>query len=195
MATKPRAIEELRARALAYPEAREDFPWGHIAVKVRGKTFVFLSDEGGQVSVTCKLPASHGAALLLPFASPTGYGLGKSGWVTASFPPAAEPPIALLVAWIDESYRAVAPKTLAAQVGGANEMSRGTGSKAGAAKAVAQGERLPADDEPTAATRKVLKAAAKKAAARGAEGKLAAAKKAAKKVVKQAVAKVQGQRA
>lgn len=26
----------LRAVALAYPEATEDFPWGHTAVKVRG---------------------------------------------------------------------------------------------------------------------------------------------------------------
>lgn len=172
MATKPRAIEELRARALGYPEAREDFPWGHIAVKVRGKTFVFLSDEGGPVSVTCKLPASHGAALLLPFASPTGYGLGKSGWVTASFPPAAEPPIALLVAWIDESYRAVAPKTLAAQVGGANEMSRGTGLAAGTRKKAAK----KAAKGPVRVRAGAERADAKKAA------KTAAAKTAAKKV-------------
>jgi hypothetical protein len=47
----------LRAVALAYPEATEDFPWGHTAVKVRGKAFLFLSGEAGTLSVTCKLPA------------------------------------------------------------------------------------------------------------------------------------------
>ncbi len=115
----------LRAVALAYPEATEDFPWGHTAVKVRGKAFLFLSGEAGTLSVTCKLPASHGAALLLPFASPTGYGLGKSGWVTASFPAAQAAPVELLAEWIGESYRAVAPKKLAALV----EASAGTGAK------------------------------------------------------------------
>jgi predicted DNA-binding protein (MmcQ/YjbR family) len=48
----------------------------------------------------------------LAFAEPTPYGLGKSGWVTATFEPSAKPPVAFLKAWIDESYRAVAPKTL-----------------------------------------------------------------------------------
>jgi hypothetical protein len=73
-----------------------------------------------------KLPASGPMALLLPFASPTCYGLGKSGWVSARFGPADEPPIDLLCAWIDESYRAIAPRSLAAQLpgpGGASAVS------------------------------------------------------------------------
>ena len=32
----------LRDRALAYPDATEDFPWGERAIKVRGKTFLFM---------------------------------------------------------------------------------------------------------------------------------------------------------
>ena len=32
-------------------------------------------------------------ALLLPFATPTGYGLGKSGWVSARFAPSDDPPL------------------------------------------------------------------------------------------------------
>lgn len=138
----------LRAVALAYPEATEDFPWGHTAVKVRGKAFLFLSGEAGTLSVTCKLPASHGAALLLPFASPTGYGLGKSGWVTASFPEAQAAPVELLAEWIGESYRAVAPKKLAALVEAdapavSKVMSAGTGVKK-AAKKVAVGAKKAA---------------------------------------------------
>jgi predicted DNA-binding protein (MmcQ/YjbR family) len=76
----------LRAHALSYPEAVEDFPWGERVVKVRGKVFAFLGrpEEGG-LGLSVKLPGSAMLALDLPFASPTGYGLGKSGWVTARF--------------------------------------------------------------------------------------------------------------
>lgn len=128
------AAARLRAAALAYPEATEASPWGHTAVKVRGKAFLFMSTEGGRLSLSCKLPASHGAALLLPFAAPTGYGLGKSGWVTAAFEPGEAAPVELLAAWIGESYRAVAPKKLAALVeaGGTaapRDRSSGTGAK------------------------------------------------------------------
>ena len=49
---------------------------------------------------------------MLPFAKPTGYGLGKSGWVTATFAAGDEPPVEMFKAWIDESYRAQAPKKL-----------------------------------------------------------------------------------
>ena len=60
--------------------------------------------------MTVKLPQSATLALGLPFASPTGYGLGKSGWVTSHFDPGDKPPLEVLKQWIDESYRAVAPK-------------------------------------------------------------------------------------
>jgi predicted DNA-binding protein (MmcQ/YjbR family) len=109
----------LRAHALSYPEATEDFPWGERVMKVRGKVFVFLGrPEGGGLGLSVKLPGSATLALDLPFASPTGYGLGKSGWVTARFGPRTKPPLDLLKRWIDESYRAVAPRTLVARLGG-----------------------------------------------------------------------------
>ncbi|HXU60385.1 MAG TPA: MmcQ/YjbR family DNA-binding protein, partial [Polyangia bacterium] len=54
----------------------------------------------------------------LPFVKPTAYGMGKSGWVTVTLGPAESPPIALLKEWIDESYRAVAPKKLVAALAG-----------------------------------------------------------------------------
>lgn len=108
---KNRIAARLRDFALRYPETREDFPWGERVAKVRDKVFVFLGrdDDAG---ITVKLPSSGLMALSLPFASPTGYGLGKSGWVTARFGPGDQPPVELLEKWIDESYRAVAPKEL-----------------------------------------------------------------------------------
>lgn len=118
--TKPKSLERVEAAlrdfALAYPESSEEFPWGHRAIKVKGKTFVFLSLEEGELSLSAKLPLSSVAALALPFASPTHYGLGKSGWVTARFAKGDEIPLELLESWIDESYRAIAPKKLVARL-------------------------------------------------------------------------------
>jgi predicted DNA-binding protein (MmcQ/YjbR family) len=105
----------LRTLALSYPGAHEEFPWGERVVKVKGKVFVFLGRED-PIGISVKLPQSRLMALALPFASPTAYGLGKSGWVTAQFKPREKPPVDVLKAWIDESYRAVAPKKLVAEL-------------------------------------------------------------------------------
>lgn len=110
-----KALEsELRDFAMEYPEAHEDHPWGHIAVKVKGKAFVFLGgdQETTELSMTVKLPDSRDMAADLPFAEPSGYGLGRSGWVTARFGKVKDVPIDLLKTWIAESYRAIAPKKL-----------------------------------------------------------------------------------
>src|SRR6185436_10175893 len=77
-----RIAQGIRARALSYPETREDFPWGESAFKVKGKTFVFMSDGDAGVSFSVKLPASRDLALALPGSEPTHYGLGSKGWVT-----------------------------------------------------------------------------------------------------------------
>jgi predicted DNA-binding protein (MmcQ/YjbR family) len=104
----------LRDHAMSYPEVTEDFPWGHRAMKVKGKVFVFLGGEKNatELSLSVKLPQSRDMAADLPFAEPTGYGMGKHGWVTARFTKVADVPMELLRAWIDESYRAIAPKKL-----------------------------------------------------------------------------------
>lgn len=120
----------LRTHALSYPEAHEDFPWGERVVKVRGKVFVFLGRSGDGLALSVKLPGSASFALGLAFASPTAYGLGKSGWVTARFGRRDRPPIALLKHWIDESYRAVAPKRLAAALDRLGSAKPGRGSSA-----------------------------------------------------------------
>jgi predicted DNA-binding protein (MmcQ/YjbR family) len=112
----PRSGASLRSTALAYPEAYEETPWGHSAIKVRGKTFLFLGADRQTFSLSAKLPSSADVALQLPFASPTEYGLGRSGWVTARFPRTGRIPADILKLWIEESYRAIAPKRLVAQL-------------------------------------------------------------------------------
>ena len=113
------AVTELRKFGLAYPQAHTKSPWpGHLDLAVRGKTFAFLSAPGEPFSISCKLRDSNVAALSLPFAEPTAYGLGKSGWVSARFKADEKPPIEMFKSWIDESYRAIAPKKLIAQLNG-----------------------------------------------------------------------------
>jgi predicted DNA-binding protein (MmcQ/YjbR family) len=102
----------LRDRALSYPEAAEDFPWGHRAIKVKGKIFLTVDRADGVLSVTVKLPDSNAYALMQRYAEPTGYGLGKSGWVSCRFRAGDDVPVDLLEEWVEESYRAVAPKKL-----------------------------------------------------------------------------------
>ncbi len=108
------AFDDLRRHGLAFPEAEEDFPWGHSALKVRGKTFAWLDKSDDRLSLTVKLPVSRDFALVFDFAEPAGYGLGKSGWISCRFEPHEAPDLDLLKRWISESYRAVAPKKLAA---------------------------------------------------------------------------------
>lgn len=108
-----RALAELRAFGLTYPGAHTKSPWpGHLDLAVNDKTFAYLSVAGEPFTISCKLPSTADQALSLPFTTPTAYGLGKSGWVTASLPAGQEPALDLFKEWIDESYRAQAPKKL-----------------------------------------------------------------------------------
>ncbi len=121
----------LREYALGFPETREDFPWGERVIKVGKKVFLFLGHSDGTLTLSVKLPESQTVALMLRFTEPTGYGLGRSGWVTARFAAGEKPPEDLLREWIEESYRAVAPKKLVAALsaGTATRSRSASGSK------------------------------------------------------------------
>lgn len=109
--------EQIRTQATGYPEVTEDHPWGESAFKVKKKTFVFMRAEDDRVSFSCKLPSSRDFALSFSFAEPTHYGLGKSGWVTFTITAEMNFDGKVLQAFIDESFRAVAPKKLVASLG------------------------------------------------------------------------------
>jgi predicted DNA-binding protein (MmcQ/YjbR family) len=158
MASPVRRVRaELREFALGLPEAHEDLPWGERVAKVKKKVFVFLGrDMDTHLGLSVKLRASHQSALAMPFTQPTGYGLGKSGWVSAKFDASSQPSLELLRAWVKESYCAVAPKSLAALV---------SSSAAPAKKAPAK--KAPAKKAPA----KKKKAVVRKAPARKPQGR------------------------
>ena len=111
-----RILRELRAFGLTYPGAHSKAPWpGHDDLAVNDKTFAYLAADGEPFSLSCKLKYTSEAALELPYAKPTGYGLGKSGWVSFTPSEAEMPSVEQMKEWIDESYRAQAPKRLSAQ--------------------------------------------------------------------------------
>src|SRR5882757_7379621 len=114
MAAKNAIGTSIRKRAMTYPHVTEEFPWGESAFKVKGKTFVFMREEKDAVSFSVKLPQSRDFALTLPGSEPTHYGMGAKGWVTLR--PTAKTSIDLLLAFIDESYRSIAPKRVLAKL-------------------------------------------------------------------------------
>jgi predicted DNA-binding protein (MmcQ/YjbR family) len=107
--------QQLRKRLLDYalslPEAHLDHPWGEDVVKVGNKIFAFYGmPDSAEPGIGVKLPQSSPVALAQPNVTPTGYGLGKAGWVSVRL--SSEMPFEMLRDWIDESYRAIAPKRL-----------------------------------------------------------------------------------
>lgn len=109
-AADAKLAQTLHEYALSFPETTLEFPWGHSAYKVNKKIFLTLGCDAEGLRLSLKLPESNLEALLLPFTQPTGYGLGKSGWVSARFEPRSKVPMVTLIDWVLESYRAVAPK-------------------------------------------------------------------------------------
>ena len=108
------AFQVLYAHGLRFPEVTEDRPWEHPVLKVKNKVFVFFGSDDEEFSLTVKLPVSCDFAETFDFASPAGYGLGRSGWISCRFAAGEGPDLDLLKRWLAESYRAVAPKKLGA---------------------------------------------------------------------------------
>jgi predicted DNA-binding protein (MmcQ/YjbR family) len=115
MAARGSTRDRVRAFALSLPEAYEDHPWGESVAKIKGKIFVFFGEDGGDAGMSVKLVESNAQALMAPGAEPTGYGLGRAGWVSVPFKRGA-PPLGVLTDWVEESYRLIAPKRLSARL-------------------------------------------------------------------------------
>jgi predicted DNA-binding protein (MmcQ/YjbR family) len=109
--------QRIEAMVDRLPEAvRVDIEaWGgEPTFRVNGKNFVFAGGEFRSISV--KLPKEEATATVASdqAVTPTGYGLGKHGWVSVELP--ATPSAARwtqVEEWIRTSFTLVAPKRLA----------------------------------------------------------------------------------
>lgn len=106
--------DRIRSFALTLPGAYVDHPWGETVVKVGKRIFVFLG-TGDDPGMSVKLPDSNAQALMTKGAEPTGYGLGRAGWVSVPLRGRAVP-FGVLSDWVEESYRSVASKKLVAEL-------------------------------------------------------------------------------
>jgi predicted DNA-binding protein (MmcQ/YjbR family) len=87
---------------------------GEPTFRVHGKNFIFAGTDAASISV--KLPKDEAAAVVATDAGavPTGYGLGRHGWVTITI--GSRPSAARwreVEEWVRTSYTLVAPKRLA----------------------------------------------------------------------------------
>ena len=109
-------MKRLEAMAAKLPEAeRVDIEaWGgEPTFRVRGKNFIFTDLAVTGLSV--KLPKDEAAAVVATDAGaePTGYGLGRHGWVSVKIGPKANAERwRQIEEWVRTSYVMVAPKAL-----------------------------------------------------------------------------------
>jgi predicted DNA-binding protein (MmcQ/YjbR family) len=112
-----RNMERLERIVARLPEAvRVDIEaWGgEPTFRVSGKNFIFTNAEASSLSV--KLPLDEAAAVVAsdPLAEPTGYGLGRHGWVSLTLAnKTGQKRWQEIEEWIRTSYTLVAPKRLA----------------------------------------------------------------------------------
>ena len=113
--------DRVREYALSFPEAFEDFPWGVPVIKVATGSkwpplFVWLGERDAEApAIYVKLTESYEQAVAVAGAFPTTMsGVGRWGRLTVPLPVQDED---LLLDWIDESYRSVAPKRLVGLLG------------------------------------------------------------------------------
>ena len=99
-------LEELRAHCMAKDGATEDYPWGDVVWKVKGKLFAGTGQTG--VSVTVKATLDKQAALIQHPDIEVAKYVGKYGWVTVNL--RSSETLELALELIDESYDAVVAK-------------------------------------------------------------------------------------
>lgn len=109
----------LREVASAYPEVSESPSCVNRSFKAANKSFLFLGEKpDGMLRIMVKLDDGLDSARKVEAEADAddGWSVGKGGWVTGNFTEATSPDVALLTAWIGESYRLQASKKLLAQL-------------------------------------------------------------------------------
>jgi predicted DNA-binding protein (MmcQ/YjbR family) len=121
LTVSPSRLKQLRRICLALPEATEKVAWGDPTFRVKDKIFAMQKGnyEGGRPSLWLKL--GPGGQQHLVRSQPARYFVppyvGNKGWV-GIWLDGASLPWARLAELVTESYRLIAPKSLAARLDG-----------------------------------------------------------------------------
>ncbi|MGH2652866.1 MAG: MmcQ/YjbR family DNA-binding protein [Actinomycetota bacterium] len=89
--------------------------WGdHPSFRVRGKNFVFCDAAAKHLSLKLSREEAEAVVATYSAAEPTGYGLGRHGWVSLTVEPdASDERWQQIAEWVRTSYTLVAPRSLA----------------------------------------------------------------------------------
>ena len=132
-----------RRMCLGLPDSIEVVAWGHPTFKAGRKMFCAFEIIRGRPSIAFRLPAKQAAAALKDvrwFASPYGRGLWVSVWVDGTVD------WKQIGAFVDKSYRTVAPKKLLAALGHSQGPRLHQGSGGSRRSASREGGRLHAEE-------------------------------------------------
>ena len=87
---------------------------GEPTFRVNGKNFVFASPDGDGLSVKLTKEEAEAVVATDTAVEPTGYGLGRHGWVSITLPKrVSEARWREVEEWVRTSYCLIAPKRLA----------------------------------------------------------------------------------
>ncbi len=107
----------LQAFASEYPEVSESPSCVNRSFKARKKGFLFLGEkDDGTLRLMVKLDEGIPSAEHVASEHPGEWKVAGPGWITGNFTDESAPPLETMQAWIDESYRLLAPKTLVRQL-------------------------------------------------------------------------------
>ncbi|MDW3176958.1 MAG: MmcQ/YjbR family DNA-binding protein [Acidimicrobiia bacterium] len=109
--------QQLQRFASQYPEVSESPSCVNRSFKARKKGFLFLGEKpGGVIRLMVKLDEGIASAEKVAREHPDEWNVSGPGWITGNFTDESAPPIETMTAWVDESYRLLAPKTLVRQL-------------------------------------------------------------------------------
>ena len=94
------AFSAVRAHCLAKEGAVEEYPWGHVVWKVKGKIFAIGTTDEARVTVKSSLD-KQAALIMHPNIEVAKY-VGRFGWVTIEA--VDEDTLRLTIELIDDSY-------------------------------------------------------------------------------------------
>jgi predicted DNA-binding protein (MmcQ/YjbR family) len=102
---------QFRAFAMAFPDAREEYPFGAettVYKAANGKMFALCGQTEAGIDVSLKLTPEEGEeALTLPFVRPAPY-MARFSWVNARVSNQAE--FEMLLQWVGRSHELVTAK-------------------------------------------------------------------------------------